>query len=557
MHDRMAYAPVALYLFCVIGTPPSAVAGDGEKSAVVVSEETLVNEDWAKAAEVLPETAKDYIPPDENAFASPVKEIRSHDIRIDGSSDARADVSRDAKPIAWGRDSLWTVYLGRIRKLNPANGLVEKEMLLDAAAVDGFAFDGDLLWTVSSTGVKRLSGKDGTGVQQFGFEREMQMPVGLALVGALLYVADKKANKIHKINPDNGKITGEIPAPSTGITGLAAFGEYVLVADGTDKAVYLVTEDGYVILRVELDVAPLGIASDGKHFWTIDAGGKLREFGIDRTRRIRLSKKRTATVVYQANHGPDGYIAVPWNMNRQEVLGKVQIAPPSPVEKDNWGQPSVKSRKMRVAAAIHDVQYYVWPDRVGRLNDIPERVASRYLVDGELLKIHDQEIQKARTWITRDGTEKDCYRLVQRAYQYATERSHYEKRGEWVSAPALLKEGTGTCSPLSFLFVSLCRASGVPARFQAGTRYRDRDPSIDLDFHRWSEVYLPGYGWVPVDSSAVGKDPTPARRARHFGHVPNTDLVMMLGGGGSNFFAWGYNASGGGAATWSGIGVEQ
>ncbi len=82
MHDRMAYATVALLLSCVIGVPPSAAAGDGETSAVVVSEETLMDGDWAKVAKVLPETAKDYIPPDENAFAPPVREIRSHDIRI-------------------------------------------------------------------------------------------------------------------------------------------------------------------------------------------------------------------------------------------------------------------------------------------------------------------------------------------------------------------------------------------------------------------------------------------------------------------------------------------
>ncbi len=508
-------------------------------------------------AEVTPETAKNYIPPDKSAFVPPVRQVGSHDVRIDGSGDPRADVSQDAKAIAWGRDSLWVHHLGRIRKLKRRNGSVGKESLLDVTEINSFAFDGDAVWTVNGIGVKKLSGKDGKGVREFRFEREMEMPAGLALVGGTLYVADRKANKIFGISPENGEKTSEVPAPSRDITGLAAFGEYILVADGNDKAVYLITEDGYVILRVELDAAPLGTASDGKLFWTIDAQGKLGEFMIDRSRRIHLSKKRTATIVYQASHGPEGYIAVPWNMNRQKILGKVQIAPPSPVEKDDWGQPSVKSRKLGVTAEIYDVQYYIWPDRVGCTNDIPEDIISQYLVDGELLKLDDPGIQKARRWITSDGTEKDCYRLVQRAYQYATEHAHYEKRGGWLSAPELLKKGAGTCSPLSFLFVSLCRASGIPARFQAGTRYRDRDPSVDTEFHRWSEVYLPGYGWVPVDSSGVGKDPTPAQRARYFGHVPNTDLIMTLGGGGSNFFEWGYNATRGGTASWSGIRVEQ
>jgi hypothetical protein len=49
---------------------------------------------------------------------------------------------------------------------------------------------------------------------------------------------------------------------------------------------------------------------------------------------------------------------------------------------------------------------------------------------------------------------------------------------------------------------------------------------------------------VPVDPSATGKFPSPLTAVTRWGHVPNTDLVMTRGGGGSTVFGWAYNGSG-------------
>ena len=46
------------------------------------------------------------------------------------------------------------------------------------------------------------------------------------------------------------------------------------------------------------------------------------------------------------------------------------------------------------------------------------------------------------------------------------------------------------------LFMSLCRAQGIPARWESGwTTGRNRN------MHDWCQIYLDPYGWVPVDSS--------------------------------------------------------
>lgn len=53
----------------------------------------------------------------------------------------------------------------------------------------------------------------------------------------------------------------------------------------------------------------------------------------------------------------------------------------------------------------------------------------------------------------------------------------------------------GDCGQEGMLLIALCRANGIPARWQSGWNlFPNR-----LNIHDWSEIYLAPYGWVPVD----------------------------------------------------------
>ena len=54
--------------------------------------------------------------------------------------------------------------------------------------------------------------------------------------------------------------------------------------------------------------------------------------------------------------------------------------------------------------------------------------------------------------------------------------------------------GYGDCGQEALLFITLCRASGVPA-LAIGLAHLPRGENI----HDWAEIYLAPYGWVPVD----------------------------------------------------------
>lgn len=55
----------------------------------------------------------------------------------------------------------------------------------------------------------------------------------------------------------------------------------------------------------------------------------------------------------------------------------------------------------------------------------------------------------------------------------------------------------GDCGQVSLLFITLCRISGIPARFQSGFMMHPQAWNL----HDWAEVYFEGIGWVPVDQS--------------------------------------------------------
>ena len=70
----------------------------------------------------------------------------------------------------------------------------------------------------------------------------------------------------------------------------------------------------------------------------------------------------------------------------------------------------------------------------------------------------------------------------------------------------LLSEKAGKCADVHTVFVSLCRAAGVPARDIWGIRMpKVREGDMTKMQHCWAEFYAPGYGWVPVDAADVHK----------------------------------------------------
>lgn len=102
------------------------------------------------------------------------------------------------------------------------------------------------------------------------------------------------------------------------------------------------------------------------------------------------------------------------------------------------------------------------------------------------------------------GSETDATRVVTRLAVWVHENIEYDlssitaeasKSATWTE-----KNRYGVCDELTSLFISMSREAGIPARFVSGLAYTNLEEFPSHWWaHGWAEVWLEGYGWVPVD----------------------------------------------------------
>jgi len=273
------------------------------------------------------------------------------------------------------------------------------------------------------------------------------------------------------------------------------------------------------------------------------------------------SKERNAQVTIThdvINFGPgtvtglDVYLALPKNRSTQEILAIEYPQPPDGKLSDRWGQEVARFTKatlkpgerattrMRVKAKIYDVTYHLFPEKAGSLKDIPADVRGRYLADDDKYRLKDPVIQAAvREAVARPDNP---YWIARDIYDWLHGKMVYQRIGGWDIAPTVLQRGSGSCSEYAFVYIAMCRAAGLPARYAGSVVVRGDEASFDFVYHRWVEVFLPACGWVPVDPSG-GDQESPRDQAMYFGHLDNRFLITTESGGGSEYLKWDYNSS--------------
>ncbi len=390
-------------------------------------------------------------------------------------------------------------------------------------------------------------------------------PQGLAWDGGNLWIADAKEDKIHQISAEDGTTIRSIPSPSPDPCGLVFDGKYLWVSDRIKNMIYMITSDkGEVVICFE---APgpysWGLAWDGKYLYNSDyQTDRIYKLEVASGELYSLKKEKDETLEFThqvRNYGPDTvkildvYLAVPEDLNNQKLSEPVEFAPsPKDVLADKWGQkvahfqfkdvgaPGFVTVSMKAKAKLFEIRYFIFPEKVGRLADIPKSIKEKYLVDDVKYSIHHQVIQNAVKKAV--GDERNPYWIARKIFDYVIENMEYERSGGWNIAPTVLERGNGSCSEYSFVYIAMSRAAGLPARYVGSVAIRGDDASWDDVFHRWVEVYLPNYGWIPVDPSG-GDSKWPSDQANAFGYLNNRYLITTVSGGGSEYLGWSYNSN--------------
>ena len=463
--------------------------------------------------------------------------------------------------------SLWNVdrRTDMLYKIDITNGSILDSITSPGYMPLGLTYDGKLLWTEDSEEERIYAINPHTKIVEKTIYCPVSQPSGLAWDGSYLWIADDSDNKLHQISPEDGTTIKTIPAPSGNPCGLTFDGTYLWVSDRYANMIYMVTpETGDVVICFQ-SPGPYswGLAYDGTNLWNVDyQNGKVYQLvNDDNTLFSRLEEKhQQVEIIHQVrNFGPDEikeldvYLAIPVNMNNQVLEGEIIYNPePENILIDKWGQKVAHFKfydissgnnsdvSMFVTAKLYQTRYYIFPEKVGKISEIPKDTTLKYLVDDSKYSIYDPIIQKGVKEAI--GDEKNPYWIGRKIYNYIIEHIEYELAGGWNLAPTVLERGNGSCSEYSFVYIAMCRAAGLPARYAGSVVVRGDDASWDDVYHRWVEIFLPNYGWIPVDPSG-GDSPSPSHRANYFGFLNNRYLITTSGGGGSEYLEWSYNAN--------------
>ena len=436
--------------------------------------------------------------------------------------------------LAWDGESLWNADIrgrsdidenfdGMIHKVDPATGNILRTLRAPSSCPMGLAWDGQYLWTCDNQKDKiiQFSIDDGTTIRSF--DAPSSDPHGLTFDGTYLWVSDRKKDEIYMVDPKTGYVILIAPAPGKYTHGLTLANGHLWATDSQSDEIYqLILKDDEKFIRTDEEQHRVVY----KH--------KVQNFGPGNVLDL------------------DVHFAIPENRDNQEITSEIKYNGNPKIESDQWGQKTARFdygkmksgeiaySEMAVDFTTWNVRYFIFPDKVGGLGDIPADIKERYLSDNEKYQINSPVIQKYLEEVLKD--EENPYWIMRKIIQFLIGHLHYNMDGAWDTAPTVLTNAHGSCSEYTFTFIALCKAAGLPARYVGATWIKGDESSMDDWFHRWPEVYLPNYGWIPVDPTHSDRK-SPRDQAFPIGLVRNKALITTQSGGGSKTMKWDYNST--------------
>jgi len=127
------------------------------------------------------------------------------------------------------------------------------------------------------------------------------------------------------------------------------------------------------------------------------------------------------------------------------------------------------------------------------------------------------------------GDETNPLEKARRIFRWISKNVPWCAEMEYGIIPSLSVKGLtarrGDCGVQGTSFITLCRAAGIPARWQSGWQTKPGG----LNMHDWSEIYIEPWGWLPADASyGVRNSPDPRVHDFFCGHIDPYRLIVNL-----------------------------
>ena len=127
------------------------------------------------------------------------------------------------------------------------------------------------------------------------------------------------------------------------------------------------------------------------------------------------------------------------------------------------------------------------------------------------------------------GDETNPLKRARRIFEFVNNEIRYCAEEEYGTIPNFtekaLRTRKGDCGIQGMIFIAMCRAAGVPARWQSGWETKPGN----WNMHDWAEFYVEPWGWLPADPSyGLRTSDDPKVRYFYFGHQDSYRLIVNL-----------------------------
>ncbi|MGB7439799.1 MAG: transglutaminase family protein [Coleofasciculaceae cyanobacterium] len=158
----------------------------------------------------------------------------------------------------------------------------------------------------------------------------------------------------------------------------------------------------------------------------------------------------------------------------------------------------------RVLLEVFSIKYRLTPRNFENVPELSGEFQTRYLVDNDDLAMDTDIIrQAAREAI---GRETNLLRKAYSIRNYVYDKLSYHVTPKIETPDIVLGRGVGSCGEYLGLLLALTRLNGIACRtvgrYKCPLHPDKLGVPLEPDFnHVWMEFYMPGIGWLPMESN--------------------------------------------------------
>jgi len=460
--------------------------------------------------------------------------------------------------IAFRGDSLIAIdkvqgYLLQIDPLGDDSTILNPHHVDAFVGATGLALMGDTLWFTQENRVYSCTLADPTPKQFLSLPYPAN---GIAVWESTLYVTCRQTGKILIFDRETGRSITHFYAPGVGSENITVKGEELWVTDICEQTVYCLDRaTGEIQFSVLTPFeSPTGLAfhtdpQTGKDILYVAYANEepyIRDnpnadpnyeiqyrdrtfihplyFHYNAAERYALSNGYLIELSYVEELAPldqvelkdlEWRIALPSETLRQKIRQVEPVGRPFTEEIQDGQRVAVfkfdclkpGERHLfgwKALLEVWSIKYRLTPRDVENVSDLSPEVKARYLVDDDDLAMDTDIIRTAA--LDAIGTETNLLRKMYKIRTYVYDQLSYGIKPYIDPPDVALERGVGSCGEYLGILLALARLNGIACRTVG--RYKcPLHPELlvvpqEPDFnHVWMEFYVPGFGWLPMESN--------------------------------------------------------